>query len=56
MWASNNVLVTEKAIINFAEETITWKAGMFNPKDANKFRSLIEMSNNGEAVTINDFK
>lgn len=56
MWSSNDILETEKVIVNFAEETITWKPGMFNPKDANKFRMLIESSNNGSPVTASDFQ
>ena len=29
---------------------------MFNPKDAIKFRKLIELSNSGKAITADDFK
>lgn len=56
MWKSNNILETQKVVINFAEEKITWKPGMFNPKEANKFRALIKASNNGQPVYASDFK
>ncbi len=56
MWKSNDILETSKVVINFAEETIVWKTGMFNPKDANKFRTLIESSNNGNPITASDFE
>lgn len=42
-----DIIENEKVIVNFLEETIVWKVGMFNPKDASKFRNIIKNINNG---------
>ena len=56
MWKSNDILETSKATINFVSETIVWKAGMYTPKDAIKFRTLIQSSNSGHPITASDFE
>ena len=55
MFTSNNTFENSSLTVNFLEESITWKVGMFNPKLQNKVRMAIEMSNNGKAVYPSDF-
>ena len=55
MWISNDIIENNYATINIAEETVSWKAGMFNPKLQNKIRESIKASNEGRSVSLKDF-
>ena len=51
MWTSNDILETYLATLNFKEETITWKANCFNPKQRNIYLDLFKKSNSGELIS-----
>ena len=54
MWTSKDILETSLAILNFKEETITWKVNCFNPKQRNVYLNLFKKSNAGELIlTLN---
>lgn len=55
MWISNDIIENDYATINIAEGTISWKAGMFNPKLQNKIIKSINASNERKPVSLKDF-
>jgi len=47
MLKCTDIVETEKVIVDFLNDTITWKPMKFNPKDSIKFLAILEGVNNG---------
>jgi hypothetical protein len=47
MFKCTDIVETEKVIVDFQKDTITWKPMMFNPKDSIKFLRILEGVNDG---------
>lgn len=55
MTKCTDIVNTERATINFAEGTVTWKPMMFNPKSQQQYERIMLRVLNGGHYMMSDF-